>query len=68
MAKAKAREQAGLATSIALVPSLSIPTTDTQPRASGSSASMGTSRQAQMGRMVRPSLLREEGSGDRGVL
>ena len=68
MAKAKARGQVGATTQLALAPSLSTPSTDARSRALGSSVPMGTSHQAQMGRVVRPALLREEGSGDRGVL
>ena len=68
MAKAKARGLVGLASPVALVPSLSTPATVARSRASGSSAPVGTSRSVQMGRMVRSSLLREEGSVDRGVL
>ena len=68
MAKSKAKELAGFASQVALVPSLSTPSIVARPRASDSSAPMGTSRKAQMGRMVRSSLLREEGSGDRGIL
>ena len=68
MAKAKLRGLAGLVSPVAFVPSLSTPTTVVRSRVLGSSAPMGTSRKAQMGRMVRSSLLREEESGDREVL
>ena len=68
MAKAKAPYLAGVSSPVALVPSLSIPSTDARSRASDSSAPVGTSRKAQMGRMARSSLLSEEGLGDRGGL
>ena len=68
MAKAKPRGLAGLVSPVAFVPALSTPTIVARSRASGSSAPMGTSHKAQMGRMVRSSLLHEAGSGDRGVL
>ena len=68
MAKAKAMGLTGLESPVALVPFLSTQATDGRSRASGSSAPMGTSRKAQMGRMVQSALLREEGSGDRGIL
>ena len=68
MAKAKARGQAGQASPLAVVPSLSTPSTVARSRALGSSAPMGISHKAQMDPMVRSSLLHEEGSGDRGVL
>ena len=67
-AKAKAKGLAGLASPVAFVPSLSTRTTVARSRVLGSSAPMGTSRKAQMDRMVRSSLLHEEGSGDRGIL
>jgi len=68
MAKAKAPGQAGVEVLVALVPSLSIPSTYARSRASGSSAPVGTSRKAHMGRMARSALLGEEGLGDRGSL
>lgn len=67
MAKAKAMGLAGLESPVALVPSLSTQATDARSRASGSSEPMDTSRQAQMGHMVRSAPLREEGSGDMGT-
>ena len=68
MAKAKARGQAGMETPLALVPSLSTPSTDARSRLSGSSAPRGTSRKAQMGRMEGSVPLGEEESGDKGAL
>ena len=68
MAKAKAQDQAGMETPVALVPSLSTPSTDARSRPSGSSAPRGTSHTAQMGRMEGPVLLGEGGSGGRGAL
>ena len=68
MAKAKAPGQGGAQVPVVLVPSLSIPSTGARSRVSGSSALVGTSRKAHMGRMVRSALLHEEGLGDRGSL
>lgn len=68
MAKAKVRGQVWVELPVALVPTLSNPSTGTQDRASGSSAPRGTSREAQTGRVAGFVLLGEEGSGDRGIL
>ena len=67
-AKAKALGQVGVQAPVVFVPSPSIPSTDARPRASGSSALVGTSRKGQMGRMARFALPGEEGLGDMGGL
>ncbi len=67
MAKAKAWGQAWVEPPAALVLALSTPSTGARSRASGSSAPMGTSHEAQTGRMARFVLLGEEGSGDRDI-